>query len=431
MNDKMSDISNIKTISIIGAGLLGHGIAMCALMAGFEKVILNDINMGILNEAADNIKDYLTILSSEEQFKQVLDEFEVLKNDFSNRNISKTLKNPIHTGVLAEGVSVEVLMGRLVKEIDLATAVANADFIIEAASEDMEIKKEIFKKLVEFAPTNVVLATNSSSLSITKIAENSGSPERIIGMHFFSPHTRSLIEITRGDKSSSESIEVGAQIGHKLPCLTGKRVIIKLEKESPGFIANRITSASGIYISWIMDRAAGEGIPWACLDADVGIASFGFCKMIDYIGLDVVYGVQKYLEEALSPDFAPSKVLTKLVENGNLGRKTGKGFYEWNEDGTFKNEDNIDPDPAGLVNLEALQAIQFNEGCRILEEGVVKSYRIIDKAMMKGYNSFGPFTARNKYEELCKVLEDLAEETGIKYFKPCKLMKSGDFLNYR
>ena len=150
MNDKMSDIGNIKTISIIGAGLLGHGIAMCALMAGFEEVILNDINMGILNKAADNIKDYLMILSSEEQFKQVLDDFEVLKNEFSTRNISKTLNNPIHTGVLAEGVSVEELMNRLVKEIDLATAVANADFIIEAASEDMKIKQEIFKKLVEF-----------------------------------------------------------------------------------------------------------------------------------------------------------------------------------------------------------------------------------------------------------------------------------------
>ena len=426
----MSDIGNIKTISIIGAGLLGHGIAITALMAGFEKVILNDINMGILNEAADNIKDYLTILSSEEQFKQVLDNFEVLKTEFGNRNISKTLKNPIHTGVLAEGVSVEELMSRLVKEIDLETAVANSNFIIEAASEVMEIKQELFKKLVEFAPANVVLATNSSSLSITKIAENSGSPERIIGMHFFSPHTRSLIEITRGEKSSSESIAIGALIGQKLPCLTGKRVIIKLEKESPGFIANRIISASGIYISWIMDKAAENGIPWACLDADVGIASFGFCKMIDYIGLDVVYGVQKYLEEALSPDFAPSKVLTKLVEDGNLGRKTGKGFYEWNEDGTFKSEDN-NPDPAGLVSLEALQAIQFNEGCRILEEGVVKSYRTIDKAMIKGYNSFGPFTARKKYKEMCKILDDLAEKTGIDYFKPCELMKSGDFLTYR
>jgi len=426
----MSDISNIKTISIIGAGLLGHGIAICALMAGFEKVILNDINIGMLNEAADKINDYLSVLSSEEQFKQVLDDFEEFKTQFGNRDISKTLKNPIHTGVLAEGVSVEELMSRLVKEIDLATAVTNSDFIIEAASEAMEIKQEIFKKLVEFAPANVVLATNSSSLSITKIAQNSGSPERIIGMHFFSPHMRSLIEITRGEKSSNESIEIGAQIGQKLPCLTGKRVIIKLEKESPGFIANRITSASGIYVSWIMDKAAGDGIPWACLDADVGIASFGFCKMIDYIGLDVVYGVQKYLEEALSPDFAPSKVLTKLVEDGNLGRKTGKGFYEWNEDGTFKSEDN-NPDPAGLISLEALQAIQFNEGCRILEEGVVKSYRVIDKAMMKGYNSFGPFTARKKYIEMSKLLENLAEETGIKYFKPCELMKSGEFLTYR
>ena len=431
MNDKMSDISNIKTISIVGAGLLGHGIAMCALIAGYEKVILNDINIGILNEAADNIKDYLTMLSSEEQFKQMLDDFDILKREFGNKDISKTLKNPIHTGVLAEGITVEELMSRLVREIDLAKAVTNSDFIIEAASEAMEIKQDIFKKLVKFAPANAVLATNSSSLSITKIAENSGSPERIIGMHFFSPHMRSLIEITRGEKSSSESIEIGALIGQKLPCLTGKRVIIKLEKESPGFIANRITSASGIYVSWIIDKAAGDGIPWACLDADVGMVSFGFCQLIDYIGLDVVYGVQKYLEEALSPDFAPSKILTKLVESGNLGRKTGKGFYEWNEDGTIKSEDNQDPDPAGLVNLEALQAIQFNEGCRILEEGVVKRFRIIDKAMMKGYNSFGPFTARKKYEEMCKILEDLAKETVIKYFKPCELMKSGEFLTYR
>ncbi len=392
----MVDISNIKNVVIIGAGTLGHAIAQVALMAGFEKVILNDLNIEIINEAAEKIKENLVILSSEEKFKQMLDDFGDAKTLFEGINLSKILKDPINVGQLAEGVSVEELMGRLVKEVDLAKAVANADYVIEAVSEIMEIKQKMFKKLVKFTPAHVVLATNSSSLSITKIAEHSGRPEKIIGMHFFSPLISNLIEITRGEKSSDESIEVGAAIGQKLPCLRGKRMIIKLEKESPGFIANRISATSGLYLSWIMDQAAEKGIPWEQLDADLGSAnSIGICEIFDYIGLDVICDVLRYLEVALSPDFAPGKVITKLIEEGNLGKKTGKGFYEWNEDGTHKKE--LDKSqPAGLISPETLLAIQFNEGCRILDEGVVKSYRTIDKAMIKGYNTPGPFSVGKK-----------------------------------
>ena len=430
----MVDISKIRNVTIVGAGVLGHGIAQLALMAGFEKITLVDLNMDLLNNAAEKIRGYLTRLSSEEQFKQMLDAFENMKLLFTGKNLQKVIKDPIRFGKLAEGVSVDELMKRLIKEIDLKKAVADADYVIEAVSEIMNVKQEMFKKLVKYTPSHVVLATNSSSLSITKIAEHSGNPERIIGMHFFSPIISPLIEITRGEKSSNESIEIGGAIGQKLPCLIGKRMIIKLEKESPGFIANRIMSASGIYLTWATDRAVEKGIPLEGLNADVGIlssAGAGIFGMQDYIGLDVIYDVQKYLEGALSPDFAPGKVLTKLIDEGNFGVKTGKGYYEWKDNGKLKTELKSSQ-PAGLINLEAMLAIQLNEGCRILEEGVVKGYKTIDKAIIKGYLQPGPFaTGKRNYEELCKILESLSEQTGIQYFKPCNLMKSGDFLKRR
>ncbi len=427
----MVDVNNIKNVAIIGAGVLGHSIAQVALMAGFEKITLVDLNMDLLNSAGEKIEGYLTRLNSEEQFKQMLETFDSLKTLFTGKNLTNALKDPIRFGQLAEGVSVEELMKRLIKEVNLKKAVADADYVIEAVSEVMEVKQEMFKKLVEYTPSHVVLATNSSSLSITKIAEHSGSPERIIGMHFFNAVISPLIEITRGEKSSNESIEIGGAIGQKLPCLIGKRTIIKLEKESPGFIANRIMSASGIYLTWATDRAVEKGIPLEGLNADVGILTAGIFAMQDSIGLNVIYDVSKYLEATLSPDFAPGKVLSKLVDEGNWGMKSGKGYYEWNDNGTLKTEVKK-AQPAGLLKPEAFIAIQLNEGCRILEEGVVKGYRTIDKAIIKGYLSPGPFaTGKRNYEEYCNLLEELSEQTGIQYFKPCNLMKSGDFLTRR
>lgn len=428
----MGDISNIKNITIVGAGTMGCEIAGVALMAGFEKVIINDVDMGVINEAAEKIENYLTSLISEDKFKFLIDDFQDLKRRFGSKGLSNVLNNPIFVGKLAEGSSVEELMGRLVKERDLKIAVSDADFVIEAVSEVMKVKQDVLNIIGEFSPPHAIIATNSSSLSITKIAEHSGRPEKVIGVHFFSPtHIASLIEITKGELSSDESIDIGVAVGKRFPCLRGKRFIVKLEKESPGFIANRLTATGALYISWSVDQAFEKKISWERLDADViGFNSIGILEIFDLVGLDVAYDVQKHLESALSPDFAPGKILTKLVEEGNLGKKTGKGFYEWNEDGTPKKEfDN--PQPAGLINLETLMAIQLNEGCRILEEGIVKDYKIIDKAMMEGSGSPGPFTSgKRKYREWTQLLTDLVETSGIKYFTPCELMKSGGFLKY-
>ena len=430
----MGDIENIKTIAVIGAGTLGHGIAFVALLGGFEKVILSDINEEALEIGAKKIEKEVERLTSEEKFRYMLANYGDAGSYFAGQDLKEILADPNRVGTVASGESVEEIMSRLVKEVNLKKAVENADYIIESVSENMKIKKEVFKKLNEYAPPHAVLATNSSSLSISEIAKDSGRPDKVIGMHFFHPFLMQLIEITRGDQSSVESIEIGAAVGLKLPCITGKRETIKLDKESPGFIANRIQSAGLMYMCKVMDKAKELGVPWERIDADLGVAfPVGACEIIDSIGIDVVYDVQKYLETALSPDFAPGKVLSNFLELGNLGKKTGKGFYEWDEEG--KRKDKVDKssiEPSGLLSLEALLAIQLNEGCRILEEGIVSNYKLVDKAVNKGFNTPGPFLAgKRKYKEYIPLLDKLADETGIEYFRPCELMRSGEFLKMR
>lgn len=430
----MGDIEKIKTIAVIGAGTLGHGIALVSLLAGFKKVILSDINEEALEIGAKKIEKEVERISSEEKFRDMIAGYGDAKSYFAGQELEEILADPNRVGTIASGETVKKIMDRLVKEVDLKKAVENADYVIESVSENMKIKIEVFKKLNEYAPPHAVLATNSSSLSISEIAKDSGRPDKVIGMHFFHPFLMPLIEITRGDKSSVESIEIGSAVGLKLPCITGKRETIKLDKESPGFIANRIQSAGLMYMCKVMDKAKELGVPWERIDADLGAAfPIGACEIIDSIGIDVVYEVQKYLETALSPDFAPGKVLSDFIESGNLGKKTGKGFYEWDEEGKRKVQvDKSSIEPSGLLSLEALLAIQLNEGCRILEEGIVPNFKLVDRAVVKGFNTPGPFLAgKRKYKEYISLLDKLADETGIEYFRPCELLRSGKFLNMR
>jgi len=428
----MVNIDNIKNIVIIGAGTLGKGIAQVFLLAGFEKVILNDLNMDILRNSAEEIRRNLDLLTSINKLKKMIEEYSYSKILFQGFNLEELLKDEERLGELARGIPLEELIDRLILEDDLEKAVSNADYVVESAFEDMNIKQELFKKLDQFCPKDTVLATNSSSLSISKIAKNCGRPEKVIGMHFFSPYVMKLVEITKGEKSSNDSVEIGEKIGKRLPCFLGKRVVITLEKESPGFIGNRVMATSYIYISRIIDDAAKKGIKWEKLDADFNsMIPIGLCEYIDQIGIDVIIDVFRYLENALSPEFKPGKVLTELYEKGELGRKTCKGFYEWKEDGTLKHPLNKS-EPSGILNIDLMLAIQLNEGCRILEEGIVKNYRLIDKAMLNGYGTPGPFmSGRRKHKEWVKLLEDYSTQSGIDYLKPCELMKSGDFYNFR
>jgi enoyl-CoA hydratase/3-hydroxyacyl-CoA dehydrogenase len=395
----MADISKIKVFAVIGAGTMGREIAQVALMAGFEKVILNDIKHNALKNAVIYIKNGLKKLESK--------------------------------GKLNQDLTTDLLMSNLIKELDLIKTVETADFIVEAIPEKMGLKQDLFKKLGRYAPEHSVLATNTSTMSITKIAEGCSRPNKVVGMHYFIPiPVLRLIEVIKGEKTSEETMEIAISIGQNLPCIRGKRFIARIEKECPGFIVNRLNIASGAYLNWVLDEAMKKGIPWESLDADVeDLQELGPCARLDYLGLDTVYNTSKYFEEVLSPDFAPSKALTKLVNEGNLGKKTGKGFYEWTENGKpLINK----AEKANLIDLDLFMAFQLNEGCRLLEEGVVSGYKVIDDTMLAGMSMPGPFgPGKRNYENWSKLLEDFVKKSGKEYFKPCDLMKSGGFLKLR
>jgi enoyl-CoA hydratase/3-hydroxyacyl-CoA dehydrogenase len=388
-------------VLVLGAGLMGSGIAQVALMAGYNVKLVD-----------------------------IKDEFV----DGGYKKIQEGLQKLESKNALGEGVTASDVLSRLQKSIDLASAVKDVDIVIEAVIEKMDIKKHVCKTVMDNGSSNVIFASNTSTMSITEIGKDSGAPERVCGMHFFNPvPLMRCIEIIKGEATSEETFNTAMEVAGKLPCLRGKRYIAPVLKDRPGFIVNRMNAPANIYIGWVFDQAKEKGIDWARVDADAGgKMPMGPCELADYVGLDTMIHVAKYYQETLSPDFEAPKVVKEMVEAGNLGAKSGKGFYDWSQGRDAIKAKVKAAEPAGLFNLENTMAILLNEGCRILEEGIASGYKIIDDANMAGMNSPGPFAAgKNNYEKWSKLLEDLADKTGKDYLRPCQLMKSGEFTKMR
>ncbi len=390
-------MAEIKNIVMIGAGLMGHNAAQIFLMAGYN-VTLVDIKDEFVDAGAAKIEEGLKKLEAK--------------------------------GKLGEGISAASLFGNLKKSIDIASAVKDADFVVEAVVERMDVKKQVFKTCDENAPPHCILATNTSTMSISEIASATNREDKVIGMHFFNPPIlMRLVEIIAGEKSSDESMDIGVEVSKSLPCLKGKRFVPKVLKDRPGFIVNRLNAPVQIYLNWVFDQAAEKGIPWEQIDADAaGLMPMGPCELGDYVGLDTMFHVGNYYTETLSPDFKPGKVLTKMVEENKLGRKSPQGFFDWSA-----GRPKIDKSQkAGLFSVENSMAIMLNEGCRLLEEKVVTGFKVIDDANMAGMNTPGPFGGgKNQFEKWSNLLNDLADKTGKDYLRPCELMNSGGFVKMR
>ncbi len=394
-------MGDVKNLLVLGAGLMGHGIAQVALMAGYN-VTLVDIKDEFVDNGAAKIEEGLKKLES---------------------------KN-----ALGEGITAAAVLSRLRKSIDLASAVKNIDFVIEAVVEKMDIKKNVCKTVMDNGPSHVIFASNTSTMSITEIGKDSGAPNRVCGMHFFNPvPLMRLIEVIRGKDTSDETFNIAMDLAGKLPCLRGQRYIAPVLKDRPGFIVNRMNAPVIIYLHWAFDEADKRGIPWERLDADAGgKMPMPPCVLSDFTGIDTNFHIMNYYKETLSPDFEPGKVIKELNEKGDLGPKTGKGFYDWSQGRDAIMEKIKKAEPAGIFDLNTIFAIMLNEGCRILDEGIASGFKIIDDANMAGMNAPGPFGAGKKnYEAWAKVLNDLADKTGKDYFRPIELMKSGEFAKMR
>ncbi len=378
---------DIKNVVVIGSGQMGNGIGQVSLMVG-------------LNVTMVDIKDEFV--------------------DKGYANIDAGMKKLEAKGGLSE--SAADIMARCKKSTDMASAVKDADIIIEAVVENMDVKKQVFKTCDENAPAHCIIASNTSTMSISEMATATNRPDKCIGMHFFNPVAlMRLVEVIYGEKSSDESVNAGMDFAGKLPCLKGDRYIAKVLKDRPGFIVNRTTAPAQIYQNYIFDMCEEKGISWKALDNDTR-GAMPTCVLADYVGIDTLYHGLNYYSKTLSPDFAPGKVITRLFNEGNLGAKTGQGFHDWSQ-GRPK------PDKAAgkarLMKLKYPLAIMLNEGCRVLEEGIATSWEVIDQALMAGMNMPGPMrpNLKNSAKQV-EVLNELVELTGKTYFTPCDYLKN-------
>ncbi len=381
---------------MLGFGDMGKGIAQVCLMAGYNVTAV-DISNDVIKNGLDYIKTGFEKLESK--------------------------------GKLPKDLTTSDYLAKLNSSKDIIESVKDADLVIEAVVEKLDVKQKLCKNVIDNSPENCIFASNTSSISISEIGEMSSKPENVIGMHFFNPAPlMRLIEVIKGDKSSDESIDIGVKVSKSLPCLRGERYVARVLKDRPGFIVNRVLAPRNIYSNYIIDLAYEEGIPWEQVDADLTAPNtpMSALTLSDFTGRDIAYHAGLYYSEKLSADFKPGKVLAMQVENGTLGKKTGKGFYDWSKG-------RPEPDlskKAGLANSEIFSAINANEGCRILEEGVVTSWKVIDNAILAGMNFKGPMEyATRNYKRLAKLLEEIAEKIGKPYLKPCNLLKSGDFIH--
>ena len=289
----MSEL-DIKHVGVVGAGTMGHGIAQVAAMAGYS-VKMYDVDPAFLDRAVERIRANLE--------KGV----ELGKVSPSTRdNATAAISTTIDLGEVADG----------------------ADLIIEAAPEDPDLKREIFAELDAAAPPHAILASNTSSLSITRIAESTERPGQVLGMHFFNPvHIMKLLEIVRTEVTEDRAVAAMRAVGEAM----GKTPIVV--KDSPGFATSRLGLILGLEATRMLDEgvATPEDIDTAM---ELGYGHpMGPFKLADLVGLDVRLAISEYMyRETGSERFKPSETLKRLVAEGKLGKKTGEGFYKWDKE---------------------------------------------------------------------------------------------------
>jgi 3-hydroxybutyryl-CoA dehydrogenase len=218
-------------------------------------------------------------------------------------------------------------MARVQLANELEAAVHQADLIIEAVPENFDLKKDLIAQADLFCSEETILASNTSSLSITKLASNVERRDRFVGLHFFNPpHLMKLIEIVRGERTSDDTVASVREVAEKM----GKRTIVV--RDSPGFATSRLGVAIGLEAIRMLEEGVGsaEDIDRAM---ELGYNHpMGPLRLSDLVGLDVRLGIAEYLAATLGPRFEPPQLLRDMVAKGKLGKKTGQGFYKWNED---------------------------------------------------------------------------------------------------
>jgi 3-hydroxybutyryl-CoA dehydrogenase len=290
----------VKKVTVLGAGLMGHGIAqVAAQVAGYEVSLLD------------------------------------VKQDFLDRGVSMigtSLAKFVTKGAISKK-DADGALSKIHPTLDLGEAVAGSQLVIEAASEDPDLKLGLYRRLAECLDQDTILASNTSSISITLLGSVSRHPENVVGMHFFNPpQLMPLVEIIRGTRTSDHAVALVRGVATSM-----QKQTVLCKKDSPGFIVNRVLMPAlneatllvheGIADPEDIDKAIALGLNWP----------MGPLKLLDYVGLDTALGIAEvFMEEFQDSKYRPSPLLKQMVRAGMLGRKSGKGFYEWDSPSSTK-----------------------------------------------------------------------------------------------
>jgi 3-hydroxybutyryl-CoA dehydrogenase len=283
---------DIKTIAVIGAGTMGRGIAYAAAFGGYTTV-LEDISPQMLEESA--------------------------------RWIAKSFEEGAARGKVDSKVRDRALSS-ITTANSVQDAIRDADLIIEAVPEEMEMKMELFTIFDKFAKPGAIFASNTSSLSISDMSDLTVSRERCIGMHFFNPVPKmKLIELVKTPFTSQNTVDICTEVGRRM----GKEVV--LVQESPGFITTRVNALIGNEAFALLEAgiASAQDIDKAL---KLGLNHpMGPFELVDLVGLDVRLNILEYLHQTLGEKYRPNRLLKQYVQEGRLGRKSGRGVYDYSE----------------------------------------------------------------------------------------------------
>jgi len=381
------NIADIRTLAVIGAGDMGHGIAEVALIAGY-KVYLRDINHEFVNRGVARIHE----------------------------SIEKLVSKGKVPGEHHEKIRRELL----VPCVDIREAVKGADLVIEAIPELMDLKKETFREMDTAAPAHTLFASNTSTMKITEIASVTGRQEKVLGLHYFNPAVlMKLVEVIKGEKTSEETMQIGYDF-----VLKNNKVPVRVQKDVPGFIVNRVQAPAAVLLNCILDQKIAEPEAVDAVMRKLGMPMGPF-ETMDYTGLDINFHGSDYFAKEVHSDFASGKTIAAMVNAGNLGKKSGSGLFDWS-----KGRPNIELSKAtDKFDPMDLLAVNANEATKIVAMGVC-SLEDIDTAIINATgNPFGLIAMIRNIDPdaLATRLDRLAERFNKEIFRPTEMIKSGGY----
>jgi enoyl-CoA hydratase / 3-hydroxyacyl-CoA dehydrogenase len=374
----------IKKVAVIGAGDMGHGIGQLFATGGYEVTMMD-------------------------KYPEMLEK--------AKERIGASLQRWVERGRVTKEQA-DAISSRIKYTGNLSEAVSGADLVVEAVPESLELKRSVVKDVFAHAPDGAIFASNTSNIRISDIASGASRPERVVGMHFFNPPTSmKLVEVIPGTKTDPAVMDAVADVSAKIG-----RTPVKVLKDSPGFIVNRLLAADSLFLCLILDKGVATPAELDTYFRSQGMP-MGPYELTDFVGIDIAADQLSYFAQTLSPEYGKGITFAKMVKEGNLGKKTGKGFYDWSTSRAAI------PKATATDKVSTMDtfAIEINEAVKLIEEGVAMP-EDIEKGYTLGRNfPFGPISVAKDLTnaEVKSKLEELATKFDCKIFAPAHAIQEG------